>query len=143
MAVVRGMRGPKYSAERKRPYGRQAPGKTWAEMTGKECYVTSRRIFGGHHRAAFWGEQGFPKLARVVEAHMRNGAARRAAKAARQAQQNPGFLSPGWESIRQLQARIPKAKTPEKERKLWQRVAAQLSPKAERYVIGAYCDERL
>lgn len=50
------------------PHGRHAPGKTWSEMNGKERYVTSRRIFGGHRRAAFWRELGFPNLVKARDA---------------------------------------------------------------------------
>lgn len=53
------------------PHGRHAPGKTWAQMSGKERWVTSRRIIGGRHRAAFWRELGFPNLERAWEARKR------------------------------------------------------------------------
>ncbi len=50
------------------PHGRRAPGKTWAEMTGKERYVTSLRIRGGRGRAAFWRKLGFPNLVKARDA---------------------------------------------------------------------------
>jgi hypothetical protein len=83
------------------PYGRQAPGKTWAEMTWKERYVTSRRIFGGHRRAAFWRELGFPNL--VI--------AREAARKYREERLRAGLLPP--KRVARLQRIVDREVRPE------------------------------
>lgn len=60
-----------------RPYGRCGPAKKWSEMTGPERWITSRRIFGGRRRAAFWRKLGFPNIDCAVEARQRQREAQR------------------------------------------------------------------